>query len=97
MKTSTFLDVNAANLIYEQGRRHEWWPFDTRADFDCFLRRHPLTLRGRGTHVIVGLDQSEGIVVREFESVTALANVTQEAFVVAYADLTERVIHEYVS
>ncbi len=97
MEAKTFLAANVANVIYEDGRRHEWWPFDTRDAFDEFLRRHPFPLHGRGAHLIVGLDQNREIVVQEFESISDTGNVTQDAFIVSYAHLTERVIHEYVS
>lgn len=97
MSTQTFLAANVANLIYEEGRRCEWWPFESRAAFDDFLWKHPIRLRGAGTHLIVGLDQNREIVVREFESIVDAGDVTQDAFIVSYAHLTERVIHEYVS
>ncbi len=97
MMTKTFLAANVANVIYEDGRKHSWWPFDARAEFDDFLRRHPLRLRGSGTHLIVGLDQGVGIVVRELQCLTDATDISQDAFIVSYASLTERVIHEYVS
>ncbi len=97
MHTQTFLAVNVANAIYEEGKRHEWWPFDTRAEFDDFIRRHPLSLRGRGTHLIVGLDCEQRLVVREMESIADAANISQQAFVLSYPRLTERVIYESVA
>ena len=97
MNAQTFLAANVANVIYEDGRRCEWWPFESRAAFDDFLQSRPIRLRGAGTHLIVGLDKNREIVVRELESITDAGDVTQDAFIVSYAQLTERVIHEYVS
>lgn len=97
MTPQTFLAMNVANAIYEDGKKHEWWPFDTRAAFDDFLGRHPLSLRGRGTHLIVGLDCEQRLVVREMESITDAANITQQAFVLSYPRLTERVIYEFIA
>lgn len=96
MKKQSFLDAKAADVIYEVGRRCEWWPFDTRADFDAFLERCPPNLRGRGTHLVVGLDQRQGFMVRECEGITDAADMTQDAFVLSYSRLNERMIDAYV-
>ena len=93
----TFLAANAANAIYEDGKRREWWPFDTRAEFDEFISRHPLVLRGRGSHLIVGLDSAQKLIVREIESITDAADVSEQAFVLSYPQLTERMIHECIA
>jgi hypothetical protein len=97
MVTKTFLAANVANAIYEEGRRYEWWPFGTRKEFDEFISRHPLVLRGRGTHLIVALDCEKALVVREIESIADAADVSEQAFVLSYPHLTERMIYEYDS
>jgi hypothetical protein len=95
MMTKTFLAVKAANAIYEEGRRYGWWPFGTRKEFDQFISRHPLVLRGRGTHLLVAIDCEKALVVREIESIADAADVSEQAFVLSYPHLTERMIHEY--
>ena len=97
MVAKTFLAANAANAIYEDGKRHEWWPFDTRAAFDEFISRHPLVLRGRGSHLIVALDTDQKLIVREIEGITDAADVSEQAFVLSYPQLTERMIYEYLA
>jgi hypothetical protein len=94
MVTKTFLAAKAANAIHEEGRRYGWWPFGTRKEFDDFISRHPLVIRGRGTHLIVALDCEKALVVREIESIADAANISEQAFVLSYPQLTERMIHE---
>jgi hypothetical protein len=95
MSNESFLAMNVANAIHESGRRLDWWPFETRERFDDFLKAHPLALRGRGTHLLVGLDRGGKLAVREIESIAESANVSEDAFLLSYQRLTERVVYEY--
>jgi hypothetical protein len=94
MIKKTFLAAKVANAIYEGGKNREWWPFDSRAEFDDFIRMNPLALRGRGTHVIVGFDGVQKLIVKEIESITDASMVSDDSFVLSYSHLTERMLHE---
>jgi hypothetical protein len=95
MSDESFLAMNVANAIYEDGRRLGWWPFETRECFDDFMRKHPLSLRGRGTHLLVGLDREGNLKVREIENIADSATISKKAFLLSYQRLTERVAYEH--
>ena len=95
MGNESFLAMNVANAIYEDGRKLDWWPFETRACFDHFMTRHHLSVRGRGTHLLVGLDREGNLQVREIENIADSANISKEAFLLSYQRLTERVVYEH--
>jgi len=94
MGNESFLAMNVANAIYEGGRRLDWWPFQSRECFDDFMAKNPPSLRGRGTHLLVGLDGEGSLKVREIHSITDSANISKEAFLLSYQRLTERVVYE---
>ncbi len=89
----SFLQAKASAAIYEKGKKHHWWPFDSRDQFDQYLKRKSPKLRGNGDFVLVGLNSEKQLVVQEIQSIADTVNATEDAFVVSYSSLLEGVIY----
>lgn len=72
----------------------EWWPYETREQLDEFFRTNEISLSGNGDHILVGLNKSRDLVVQEMRDITDAANISEQAFVLSYRHLYERVINE---
>jgi hypothetical protein len=97
MGTTSLLAKIVANAIWQEGRRHEWWPFTSRGEFDEYRTKNPFRLPGNGTHVLVGLGATQPLIVKEIQAITDATCVTTDAFVLPYSLLHERVVDELVS
>lgn len=89
MITTTYLAEIVANEVWEEGKRRDWWPFSRREDFDGYRESKKWRFPGNGTHVVVGLDGNQQLIVREIQSITDTACVSSQAFVLSYSHLQE--------
>ncbi len=94
MTNQSLLIACVARHIHESGKRMEWWPYETREQLDEFFRTNGICLRGNGDHILVGLNNSRDLVVQEIRDITDAANVSEQAFVLSYRHLYERLINE---
>jgi len=97
MSTTSLLAKIVAKAIWQEGKRHDWWPFTSRSEFDEYRNKSPFSLPGNGTHVVVGLGENHSLIVREIHAITDAACVTTDAFVLPYSLLHERIADELVS
>ena len=97
MSTTSLLAKIVANAIWQEGKRHDWWPFTSRHEFDQYRTKNPFRLPGNGTHILVGLGETQPLVIREIQVITDTACVTTDAFVLPYSLLHERVVNELIS
>jgi len=97
MSTTSLLAKIVANAIWQEGKTHEWWPFASRREFDEYRTRNPFRLPGNGTHILVGLGDTQPLIVKEIQAITDTACVKTAAFILSYSLLHERVVNELVS
>ena len=94
MISKSFLHSKACTEIHRLGKRHDWWPFSTREQLEAHIQSSPISLRGNGDFLIVGLNSEREVVVQEIKSIADTGQLTSDAFVISYASLTERIIHD---
>lgn len=94
MAKHSFLTATLASHIHASGRKRDWWPYDNSGQVDDFFRDKGISFRGNGDHILVGLNHNKELVVQEIRDITDAANVSDEAFILSYRHISERVIHE---
>jgi hypothetical protein len=94
MAKHSFLTASLARHIHASGRSMDWWPYDNSDQVDDFLRAKGISFRGNGDHILVGLNHNRELVVQEIRDITDTADVSDEAFILSYRHISERVIHE---
>jgi hypothetical protein len=92
--SKSFLHSKACTELHQLGKRHDWWPFSTTGQLEAHLQSIPMSLRGDADFLIVGLNSENELVVQEIKSIADTETLTTDAFVVSYASLTERIIHD---
>ncbi len=92
---ATLLQNIAAKAMHQEGRKRDWWPFGTEEELLQYYANKNIRLRGNSDFVAVGLGRGQDLVIREFDSIQDLADLSDKAFTLSYSSINERLADEF--